>query len=506
MAYNSNYKRNYRKPTAKFKPNGTIVVPQRDRNWSQYQKDIFDFVANSNENGVIIARAGSGKSTVLEECVRRAVERNPKAKICVVAFNKSIKEAMSERLADLSTVEVSTCHSLGYKLCRKAFKSGQPDTFKVNRIVESIVGHDNSFDYIDQVKDCVSKAKLTLTPLEPSAIDKLMDEFGIDLERGTTASERAEFIDVVMKTMKLSIEQTGVIDFDDMLYLGIVHNCITPMYDLIFVDETQDLNKAQLTLILQSIKPDGRIIAVGDDFQSINQFMCADERSIPTIIESVSAKTLPLSITYRCPKSVVEMVKHLIPDLEAAPNAADGTVQDVSFETAMCDVKPGDFVLSRKNAPLMKICMMLLKRGIPANIQGADFSKGLLWTIKKSKANTVAELIQYVEGWRTIEKKRLDEKGRASDWVDDKAECILAFCESALTLEDVRNNIRRMFDDKNDDARVLLSSVHRAKGSQAKRVFVLADTLSQKNQTEKNIYYVALTRAMSELYMVRGLP
>lgn len=516
MAYSRGYKKNgyggYRKraPAHAAKP----AVPRSERVWSPLQMDIFSFISESNDNGVVIARAGSGKTTTLEESVRRAYESRPNAKIAVVAFNRAIKTEVAQRLSDLTksgNVDVLTCHSLGFRICRRAFRSGQPDDMKVIRIIESIIGpEEEKKDLAEQLKDCISKVKLTLTdwtsPKARDAIDSVIDEYGIDLGKGASESDRSEFINVVQKSLAICRQQTGIIDFDDMLWLPIVHNKITSMFDIIFVDETQDLNKAQLKLILGCLNPGGRIIAVGDDRQAIYKFMGADEKSIPTIIDTLKAKVLKLNWTYRCGKAIVELAKTVVPDLEAAPGAAEGSVKDVLFEEAVTQMAPGDFVLSRKNAPLMKICMMLLKRGIPANIQGADFAKGLMWTIKKSQASTVADLVKYVEDWRSSEKKRLEEKKRNSDWVDDKADCILAFAENALTIDAVKANIRRMFDDRDETSRVTLSSTHKAKGLERDRVFMLTDTYSHKNTEESNLWYVAVTRAKKELYLVEGLP
>src|SRR5690606_35186416 len=123
-----------------------------------------------------------------------------------------------------------------------------------------------------------------------------------------------EFIKYVVKTLAICKSQKMIVDFDDMIWFPFVYRLNVGKYDVVFVDETQDLNAAQIAMVYSAIKIDGRIIAVGDPFQSIYQFRGADSEAIPNIIKKLSAKTLPLSITYRCPKKVVALAKEIVPD------------------------------------------------------------------------------------------------------------------------------------------------------------------------------------------------
>jgi superfamily I DNA/RNA helicase len=289
-----------------------------------------------------------------------------------------------------------------------------------------------------------------------------------------------------------------------MILFPFIHRLNVGKFDVVFVDEAQDLNAAQIAMVLSAHKIDGRIIAVGDPAQSIYQFRGADSEAIPNFISKLNAKTLPLSVSYRCPKSVIRLAQEVVPDIQAAPDAKEGVVEEVLTEQILKLVKPGDFVLSRTNAPLIKLCLKLLKAGIPANIQGRDIGSNLLYFIKKSKAKTINSFIEYVNEWKAIEVKRLVSEKRDTTIVLDKAECLLNLCEGTLTIKDLKESIDTLFSDINDNAKVVFSTTHKAKGLERDRVFVLADTYRFGNGGEEdNLWYVATTRSKSELYLVR---
>jgi superfamily I DNA/RNA helicase len=73
------------------------------------------------------------------------------------------------------------------------------------------------------------------------------------------------------------------------------------------IDEAQDLNRAQLELVLRAVAPGGRTLAVGDAGQAIYQWSGADARSMANITARTGACQLPLSICYRCPASHVAL-------------------------------------------------------------------------------------------------------------------------------------------------------------------------------------------------------
>jgi superfamily I DNA/RNA helicase len=214
---------------------------------------------------------------------------------------------------------------------------------------------------------------------------------------------------------------------------------------------------------------------------------------------------LTLPICYRCPKKVVELAQTIVSDIMPYDKAPEGEIIDIDIENLQKYAKPGSYVLSRTNAPLIKYCMRFLKNNIPANILGRDIGNGLLYLIKKSKKKKVTDLLKWIVEWEKQEKEKLLIKypKANTDFISDKAECINMLCEDASSLDEVKENIANLFKDNDEKSIVLFSSVHKIKGKETDIVFILADTLRSSNEEELNIKYVSFTRAKSKLYLVR---
>jgi superfamily I DNA/RNA helicase len=495
----------YSMPTkkSKFPPkkpdNSHIVKANPKRVWSKFQKDIFKDIARGIDHTVVIARAGSGKTSTIVEGFKYL----PKGKkTLMVAFNKSIADELRQRAP--SYVDVLTLHSLGFRAIKQSFGANVTLEYdKCRIIVSSIIGDDRDLWELNQsICKCVSLCKGFLCDI-PSGISDLIDKFGIEM----FDLSKEKFIEHVIKALSLCKAQKLVVDFDDMIWFPFVYRLNVGKFDVVFVDEAQDLNGAQIAMVLSAVKIDGRIIAVGDPAQSIYQFRGADSEAIPNLIARLKAKTLPLSVTYRCPKRIVKLAQEVVPDIECAEDAEEGIVNNIQSVELLKSVKVGDFILSRTNAPLIKYCMALLKAGISANIQGRDIGANLLYFIKKSKAKTINSFITYVNTWRDQEVQRLMSEKKDTTACIDKADCLLNLCEGTLTIKDLQEVIEKLFNDEDNYKKVILSTTHKAKGLERDRVFVLVNTYRYGpgvTGEEANLYYVAITRAKKELYLVHG--
>lgn len=129
--------------------------------------------------------------------------------------------------------------------------------------------------------------------------------------------------------------------------------------------------------------------------------------------------------------------------------------------------------------------------------------KNLMSLIKRSKAKSVDSFLGWLSEYKAIEVERLVKAKRDPSILEDKVECLETLCEGTRTLDEVKSNLNDLFTDKDDDSRVILSTTHKAKGLERNRVFMLTDTYRPtKGIEEANLYYVAVTRARRELYLV----
>jgi len=180
-------------------------------------------------------------------------------------------------------------------------------------------------------------------------------------------------------------------------------------------------------------------------------------------------------------------------------------------------VEDGDMIICRCTAPLVSQCFRLLKQGRKANILGRDIGAGIIATLKKMKATTVPELITKLSDWCHAETSKELAKRFPSDnkiiAIQDKHDCLVAFCEGVDTLEGVEKRVNDVFTDDSKDRRgIRLATIHKSKGLEERRVFfIIIDgamcphpmaKTPQAREQELNLKYVGITRAIQELVYV----
>ena len=108
----------------------------------------------------------------------------------------------------------------------------------------------------------------------------------------------------------------GIMDFTDMLALALEPNIVLPNYDIIFVDECQDLNPLMWKVLDKMFKGTGdkQIYLAGDDDQSIYGFNCADP---DTFLFRECNKKYPLKKSYRLPKKIKDFSQKIIKEISS---------------------------------------------------------------------------------------------------------------------------------------------------------------------------------------------
>lgn len=472
---------------------------------SPYQEAVCENVRSGKGHTVIEAVAGSGKSTTLLIAMTYAP---PGSKILFVAFNSSTAQNLKDKVP--AGVDAKTSHGVGFGTVmwswRKHFPRIELNPHRESDLLKSIEPLWSVEDR-DAVLKLVSFAKAWVITDEDQ-LSRMADKYDV---RPSMISS-ADMIVATRKVLLMSLQPSPSISYDDMVFIPVALKMKPKQYDIVFIDETQDQSRGQIELALMSLTERGRLIVCGDRKQGIYGFRGADSSSMERITKRLNATVLPLSVTYRCPRLVVEHVQPFVPQIEAAPGAIDGTVERCGFKEMSTQWKPGDFVLSRVNAPLVQLCLAAWKRDIPAAILGRDVGKVIRDLIDRYNGHTVNGLLAFVEEWREREVGRLTAAKKLDriDAIEDRAETILALCEGAVELSTLRTRINKLFGEASGKGAVdpkttlILSSTHKAKGLEAKRVWVLAPTYRQTSgdQEEVNLFYVAATRALEDLRLV----
>lgn len=482
---------------------------------SVFQSAIFNDIAEGSGNSIINAVAGSGKTTTLV----KGFDYLPSGlSTLFVAFNKAIAEELSARIPQNKGINCSTLHSFGFKACFNAYGRVKMDKYKVNNLCKDFFPNLPKEAYWPMQK-AVSICKAYITTQEEINSEYILEIITKhDISYSVEEYSFGEFIADIAKILNLCKNQTNVVDFDDMVWIPCINNIRLPKFDRVFVDEAQDLNLVQLELVCRAVKPSGRITVVGDDRQGIYGFRGAASGAMTIMRERLEAKDFPLSITYRCPKSVVRLASKYVPDFTASETAIEGSVTNQSISDMVKNAIAGDLIVSRTNAPLARLAYKFIAMEKRARIRGKDFGDQLVSIAKKyqkdcAKGHTTTSMqgfLSWILLWEdnqvNIIKGKYESWEKIAETVNDKADCIRVIASKCQSVSEVIASIETLFSDLNDSNSITLSTTHKAKGLEYKNVFCLETTYGRKDTSleEENLYYVAITRAKENLILVCG--
>lgn len=479
--------------------------------WSKYQQDIFTFAEETTGSAIVNAVAGSGKSTTLVELVSRL-----KGSTILLAFNKSIADELKAKGVNARTFH-SLCFSPVLRHKKLDARTGLNEK-KLWKIVESKFTGDDAERYGSFVVKLVSLARqIGIGALVPDTDQAWFDIINHhDLEPDDEEADIGRAVELAQKTLAFSNRMTNMIDFDDMLYLAVKDGLNLQKFDNILVDEAQDTNPIRRAIIRKIMHKNSRVFAVGDRAQAIYGFTGADSNSLDLIAEEFNCKELPLSISYRCPTSVVNYARTWVDHIEAREGAPEGTVEELGGEWDSSVFQPEDLVVCRTTAPIISLAFKLMKDRVPVRVMGREIGEGLKKLVKRMDASTIDELEVKLEAFTTreVEKAVAKKEEAKAERIQDKSDAIFilmdGLVESERTVQALLNTIDSLFNSKR--GAVVLSTIHKAKGLEAERVFWLnraacpAQWATQpwQQQQEENLCYVAATRAKSALFTIEA--
>lgn len=478
----------------------------------KYKQAVLDAYVSTTSNIFVNASAGTGKTTLL----LRLLEVTPSYKDSLfLAFNRSIVEELQSRV--MGRAEVKTIHSKAFSTLLKNKKC----RFKLSKWRDYAICR--KYVYAGTNMD---EKKMNHRIMNISAIYNFMriNLVGIEDEeklREICLRWDVDFDDNYYKELKQFVKEVNhdindlkvkelEIDFTDQLYLTwkYIPADWFPKYDVILCDEAQDLNPLQRELILRMLKPNGRLVVVGDYFQAIYGFQGSSVDSFRAFEEMPNTVSLPLSMTYRCPKKVVELASKYSDCIEAPDDAPDGVVRPGTLD----EVMPGDYLICRNNLPLVEAFITLMQKGKRATIMGRDYGEGLLRLL--DRVERMEDLITILQEKRQELLDRGITNFKANESfiaLAEKVEIIRILHSRMGGLDEVRRTVTTLFSNDHKEGDVILSTIHKSKGLEADRVFILGfDELipSEYATTELELYgerclqFVAVTRAKKELIFI----
>jgi len=486
---------------------------------SVYQQKIYDWFRSGSDCIAVSAVAGSGKTTTIVQGLHQAPQsiHFNSSHVLFAAFNKSIVEELLRRLP--AGVDCRTIHSLGYATLRNGMRNTPKwdiDDAKY-KVMAKRLNLDSSYGdphvFRDAALSLLKFAQATLCPIDSESLADVADRFNIEIPP-CGIDPLAETVSLFLKE-GIRQAESGKISFGDMVWMPGFLEMQPATYGLVCVDEAQDLSKAQMTLIQRASNGSGRVIAVGDPRQAIYQFAGAESDSFHQIVRHFDAQQMPLSICYRCPSSVIAEAQKIVPQIECAPGSAPGIVDTITDKKFREMIASGDMVLCRTTAPLIKLCFELIGQRKQARIKGRDVAASLVNAVKQICNRQPFESFSVLlQGYRMKQLEVLEQKiGSESqqEALNDRCDALEVCYQSfqPVTKEGFISDIESLFSDQR--AAITLSTVHRAKGLENARVFILhpeklpliwKGQTPEQNRQEWNLKYVAITRAQRELYFV----
>ncbi len=503
---------------------------------SAYQAAVFDHFRYGRGSVIIDAGAGSGKTTTLKNAL---VYLPPSAHVQLFAFGRDPAAELKAALAELierfpersfRNVRAGTFHSVCMGAVRRHL--GLPDAqVKVDpgkclQLLKQRVGGNPEGDETVRMYSAFATALVAFAKgegigcLVPDTEERwwaLVEHHGLYLD--AEEANPTTGIEIARRLLGWSNEAAaqGSLDFDDQLYCVILWKLRLWQNDVVMVDECQDTNAVRRAVARLALKPGGRLYAVGDEKQAIFGFTGASTDAVDLIAEEFNCRRLPLTVSYRCARSIVERAQTWMPKLEPAPNAKEGEVVDgLPLADTLARLTAADAILCRQTAPLVSVAYGLIARGRACRILGKEIGDGLVNLVEQQKARGIDRLVDKLEHFRNREMARFIAKNdeRRAEAVADRVNCLLvivdALPETERTIPALVGKIRAMFSDDKDAGLLTLATIHKVKGLEYPTVAILrpelmpskAARLDWQYQQELNILGVAATRAKDTLIYV----
>ncbi len=498
---------------------------------------INSFLSEASPNLAINAVAGSGKTHTLVILNRGLIEQGEiPEQILNLSFAKRDALAFQARMPQ-GTVN-KTAHALGLAAWAKA-QDARPlvSGLKPWKIADKLkLKINKDFPDFSRLLSLL-KASAVVPATIPYNFSPVAQELTLETIEGiinANALDCGDFTshqvcDYMHDALTMSIELAmgkaptdlsggkPFIDFDDMIYMPVLFGGIFPTYNYIICDEIQDFSPLQREMIVCMCGEETRFVGVGDPHQAIYGFRGATAAGFLAFVELFSCKVFPLSVSFRSDRDIITQAQTLVPHIQAREDADRGVLCLAYGAWNSEEIETGDVILCRNNKPLVSIFYSLVTQGIPAKILGKDIGKVLISRVKKfPKGLTQSKFLAFCNAWGQDEYNKASAKnqGAKAAAVLEQAGIFRTIAENLAgdysIQERVISQLSSMFSD--DIAPVTLSSIHKAKGNEWNRVWLLDPHLipskyaikSGHTEQEYNLLYVAYTRAKHAFYQINS--
>ncbi len=293
---------------------------------------------------------------------------------------------------------------------------------------------------------------------------------------------------------------------------------------VLVIDEAQDMGEDDFRLVqaLMRQHEDMRVIAVGDDDQNIYAFRGSDSRHMQSLLQQEGAKLYEMTDNYRSDKAIVDSANRFVQripgrmkrtPIQSVTGRKGKVITLKSLLDAEININGSTAVLTRTNEEAMQVVYELKQRGLHATVAQSlgGFRFGNLAEIRyflKQLGND--DVIISKEKWQEAKNHTLDTYSLST--------CLGImqhfFADFEMTHKDYyRSDLREYIFESNiedfistDEKTVFVSTIHKAKGREFDTVYLLSPVPDGRDINEMRAYYVGLTRAKRNLYLVPNPP
>ena len=294
---------------------------------------------------------------------------------------------------------------------------------------------------------------------------------------------------------------------------------------VLVIDEAQDMGEDDFRLVhaLMQQNEEMRVIAVGDDDQNIYAFRGSNSKYMLALVQNYGAKLYEMIDNYRSSKSVVDCANRYVQRIPGrmkrtpiqSVSGKNGRVLTLkSFADAEINTHGKTAILTRTNEEVMQVAYELKERGLNATIAQSmgGFRFGNLAEVRffLKQLSNLGEVSIPKEIWYDAKRHTLEVYSSSSclnimkHFFEDFESTHNQYYRSDLNEYVFESNIEDFVAA--DDKSVFVSTIHKAKGREFDNVYLLSLIPDERDVDEMRSYYVGLTRAKQNLYLVPNPP
>lgn len=411
---------------------------------------------------------------------------------------------------------------MGYEHYMDCAKWLSIDPFSELTMLEEGPYHDYGFS--DKFLGIINMSRITRIPL--------YEIYKYSTVPLTTDWSKVEYVDRGLKAYKKS---HGLYDFTDLLEEFLLHD-LSPDFDVVFVDEAQDLSPIQWEMVHQIARKSGRVYVAGDDDQAIYRWAGADVDQFIRLGGSVEV----LGQSYRIPRTHHEMSQSVITRVhhrrikEFKPRDEEGLIQWHWSEEEVNLDKDDWLLLSRTKKGAKQLENSVRQRGLfytfnrSNEVNHSALEAIRVWEDLRMGKSFLPKDVRMVyrfmllneqiaRGHKTLPGVPEDKFLSMQELTEHHGLLTSDPWEDALTMipdEEARyyKACIRRGEDFTKPPRIRISTIHTAKGAEATNVLLMTDVPKKSNNTmarslhteddELRVFYVGLTRGKKELHLI----